>query len=68
MNAAKNPEVSEDEPYVGWLRCEVSGEKPWYKTPFPRTIIRDHKKLLDYLEKEKAKGKETIMKAEIGPG
>ena len=57
MAAAKNLEISVEEPYVGWLRCEVPGEKPFYKTPFPRTVIRDQRKLLDYLEKEKANGK-----------
>ena len=53
MESDNTPCISE-EPYTGWLRYEVAGEKPFFKTPFPRTIIRDQQKLLDYLEKQKS--------------
>ena len=51
--AFKEPNVSE-EPYAGWLRYEVEGEKVYYKTPIPRTIIRDNVRLKAYLLKERA--------------
>ena len=51
MNLAKPPVITE-EPVPGWLRYEVEGEKPWFKTPVPRTVIRDAIKLQDFLEKE----------------
>ena len=46
-----------DEPLPGWLRFEVEGQKPWFKTPVPRTVIRDRTKLQDYLEKEHRSGR-----------
>ena len=56
MNPEKIPVVTE-EPLPGWLRFEIEGQKPWFKTPVPRTVIRDATKLQDYLEKEHAKGR-----------
>ena len=56
MNPEKIPVVTE-EPLPGWLRYEIEGQKPWFKTPVPRTVIRDATKLQDYLEKEHAKGR-----------
>ena len=47
----EEPNVSE-EPFPGWLRYETPGSKPWFKTPPPRTIIRDMKKLEEFLKKE----------------
>ena len=46
-----------EEPYPGWLRFEVEGQKPFYKTPFPRTVIRSAAMLRDFLEKENAAGR-----------
>ena len=51
MNTAKEPVVTE-EPLPGWLRFETEGEKPWYKTPPPRTVIRANSNLKEFLEKE----------------
>ena len=56
MNLIKQPVVTE-EPLPGWLRYEVEGEKPWFKTPVPRTVIRDAIKLQDFLEKEHSHGR-----------
>ena len=41
-----------EEPAVGWLRHEAEGERPYYKTPIPRTVIRDQVKLKSYLDKQ----------------
>ena len=56
MNPEEIPVITE-EPLPGWLRCETEGQKPWFKTPVPRTVIRDATKLHDYLEKEHANGR-----------
>ena len=56
MSSKENP-IRTEEPAAGWLRFEVEGEKPWYKTPVPRTVIRDASKLQDYLEKEHGFGR-----------
>ena len=49
---ARNQTMTE-EPYPNWLRFEVEGQSPWYKTPIPRTVIRSKKKLEDFLSKER---------------
>ena len=41
-----------EEPMPGWIRIEVEGSKPWYKTPIPRTVIRNKRMLMDYLARE----------------
>ena len=41
-----------DEPLPGWKRIEVEGKKTWYKSPIPRTIIRNNRMLMEYLTKE----------------
>ena len=46
-----------EEPYPGWLRVEVEGQKPFYKSPFPRTVLRSAAMLRDFLEKENAAGR-----------
>ena len=51
-----DPYIS-DEPASGWLRFEVEGEKPYFKSPVPRMVIRDRVKLAAYLEKEHAEGR-----------
>ena len=56
MNLEKSPVVTE-EPRPGWQRYEVEGAKPWFKTPVPRTVIRDAAKLEDFLEKEHGHGR-----------
>ena len=56
MNLEKSPVVTE-EPSPGWLRYEVEGDKPWFKTPIPRTVIRDATKLRDFLAKEHGQGR-----------
>ena len=56
MNLVKEPIVSE-EPLPGWLRFETEGEKPWFKTPVPRTVIRDASNLQSFLEKEHRLGR-----------
>ena len=56
MNEAKDPQVTE-EPVPGWQRFELEGQKPWFKTPAPRTVIRDAKKLQSFLEKEHQHGR-----------
>ena len=43
-----------EEPAAGWLRYERPGEKPWYKSPVPRTVIRNAKILKDFLAKERS--------------
>ena len=48
---SKEPFVTE-EPAVGWLRFEVVGEKPFFKSPVPRTVIRNAARLKAYLEVE----------------
>ena len=54
MNSEKVPVITE-EPYEGWLRYEIEGQKPWFKSPVPRTIIRSSGQLSEYLEREHAK-------------
>ena len=56
MNEAKHPSITE-EPLPGWQRFEVEGQKPWFKTPVPRTVIRDAKKLQNFLDKEHQQGR-----------
>ena len=56
MSSGRNPLITE-EPVPGWQRHEIQGEKPWYKTPVPRTVIRDAAKLRDFLEKEHGHGR-----------
>ena len=56
MSSGKNPVITE-EPVPGWLRYEVEGEKPWFKTPAPRTVIRDSSKLHAFLDKEHGHGR-----------
>ena len=56
MNTEKKAVVTE-EPLPGWLRFEVEGQKPWFKTPIPRTVIRDGTKLDNYLDKEHKNGR-----------
>ena len=46
-----------EEPLVGWLRVEVEGSKPWFKTPVPRTVIRNARMLQDFLKKEHDSGR-----------
>ena len=42
-----------EEPYPGWQRYEVAGQRPYYKTPVPRTVIRSAAMLKEFLDKEK---------------
>ena len=49
--------VITEEPFLGWLRIEVEGEKPFYKSPFPRTVLTSAAKLRDFLEKEHSAGR-----------
>ena len=46
-----------DEPFPGWLKVEVEGQKPFYKTPFPRTIIRSGAMLKEYIAREQLAGR-----------
>ena len=46
-----------EEPYLGWIRIEREGEKAFYKSPFPRTVIRSAAMLRQFLTKEKAAGR-----------
>ena len=55
MDAPK--EHVSDEPFPGWLKVEVEGQKPFYKTPFPRTIIRSGAMLKEYLAREQLAGR-----------
>ena len=55
MDPPKEPFV--EEPYPGWLRIEKDGQRPFYKTPFPRTVLRSAAMLKDFLGKEKAAGR-----------
>ena len=50
-------ELVAEEPYPGWLRTEKEGSRPFYKSPFPRTVIRSAAILRDYLVKERAAGR-----------
>ena len=43
-----------EEPLPGWLRVEKEGQKPCYKSPFPRTVIRSAAMLKEFLAKEQA--------------
>ena len=51
------PTVTNDEPAQGWQRVEICGEKPYFKSPVPRTIIRDRVKLKEFLNKEHIAGR-----------
>ena len=46
-----------EEPSAGWLRIEREGQKPYYKSPFPRTVLRSAAMLRDFLAKEKSAGR-----------
>ena len=59
MEAPKE-HVSE-EPLPGWLKVEVEGQKPFYKTPFPRKIIRSAAMLQEYLAKEHLAGRNVSV-------
>ena len=56
MNEASNPVVTE-EPFPGWVRSEVAGSTPCYKSPFPRTTLTSQAKLKQFLAKEHAAGR-----------
>ena len=56
MNEASNPVVTE-EPFPGWVRSEVAGSTPCYKSPFPRTTLTSQAKLKQFLTKEHAAGR-----------
>ena len=58
--ASKEPTISE-EPAPGWQRHETEGERPFYKTPIPRTVIRNKVRLNEYLEKEHMHGRMTDL-------
>ena len=47
----------EMDPYPGWLRVEIEGKRPFYKSPFPRTVLGNAGMLKEYLAKEKAAGR-----------
>jgi hypothetical protein len=49
--------VETEEPFPGWLRVEVEGRKPSYRSPFPRTTITSAAKLGEFLEKEQSGGR-----------
>ena len=50
MNGSNDPDpIITEEPLPGWQRYEIEGQKPWFKTPAPRTVIRDAKKLQSFL-------------------
>ena len=49
--------VETEEPFPGWLRVEVEGRKPTYRSPFPRTTITSAAKLREFLEKEQSGGR-----------
>ena len=49
--------VETEEPFPGWLRVEVEGRKPSYRSPFPRTTITSAVKLGEFLEKEQSGGR-----------
>ena len=51
MNGETKPVVTE-EPLPGWLRFEQEGQKPYYKSPFPRTVMRAAAMMKDFLDKE----------------
>ena len=53
---SSEPVVTE-EPFPGWQRLEVAGSKPYYKSPFPRTIISSLAKLKQFIPKEQAAGR-----------
>ena len=62
-----------EEPLKGWLRFEVEGSKPWFKTPVPRTVIRNARMLAEFLKKEHDKkrmlevtGSEFSFKRRLG--
>ena len=58
MNSISTPEpVVTEEPLPGWQRVEVIGSTPFYKSPFPRTIITSNAKLKDFLRKEHSAGR-----------
>ena len=46
-----------EEPLVGWLRVEVEGSKPWFKTQVSRTVIRNARMLQDFLMIERDSGR-----------
>ena len=46
-----------EEPFVGWLRIELEGQKPYYKSPYLRTVLRSAAMLKNFLAKERAGGR-----------
>ena len=50
-------EVVTEEPLPGWLRYEIPGKAPFYKSPFPRTVIRTAAMLKEFLRKEHLAGR-----------
>ena len=53
-----------EEPYPGWLRIEREGDKPYYKSPFPRTVLRNASMLKNYLSKEQNAGRMQDIEVE----
>ena len=51
------PEHITKEPNDDWLRVEKEGQKPFYKTPFPRRIIGNAAMLRGFLAKENTAGR-----------
>ena len=63
MNSNKVPVVTQ-EPFPGWFRYEIEGQKPWFQSPVPRTLIKSSGHLSEYLLREHAKGNMREVKAE----
>ena len=61
MNVLQNK--VEEESYPGWLRVEPQGQRPFYKTPFPQTVIRTATMLVEYLRKQNAL--EMMMEVDV---
>ena len=48
--------IMSEEPLPGWQRFEKKGEKPWFKTPVPRMVIRSNTQLQTFLAKQHDQG------------
>ena len=57
MEVPSDHDVVTEEPYPGWQRHEVVGQRPYYKTPVPRTVIRSAAMLKEFLKKEQVVGR-----------
>ena len=56
-DGSEKRETVTEEPASGWLRIEIEGSTPYYKSPIPRTVLKSSRKVELFLQNEHNKGR-----------